>query len=150
MLSWLTESIDSKPLGVARIIVGAAALVRGFVAWGVMSRLLEPGVVRVPYAGWLPEPSPWLIGIIVLFWIAASIAFLVGWRVTVSGLALLAAIATTLFLDQQTYSNHLYLMAWLVLLMVVADAGAGLSFGSKERSVQRWTVILLMAQGSVV
>ena len=41
-------------------------------------------------------------------------------------------------------------MAWLVLLLTLADAGAGLSVKRAQRPVIRWPVFLLMMQVSVV
>lgn len=150
MLSWLTEEIDSRPLGLARIVFGGAAAIRAVVAWPVLFKLSEPDTLRAPYAAWLPEPTLGIAIAIVLVWFIAAVAFLLGWRVAWSGPLLLAAIVVTLSLDQQTYSNHLYLMAWLVLLMTLADAGASLSIEGAQRRVVRWPVLLIMAQASLV
>lgn len=150
MLSWLTEEIDSRPLGLARMVVGGAAAIRAVVTWPILLKLSEPDTLRAPFAGWLPEPTLWLAIAIVLVWFITAVAFLLGWRVAWSGPLLLAAIVVTLSLDQQAYSNHLYLMAWLVMLMTLADAGASLSIEGVERRVVRWPVLLIMAQASLV
>lgn len=54
----------------------------------------------------------------------AATLFMLGWRVSFSGPALLAAIVLSLSLDIQAYSNNLYLMSWLVLLSTLANAAA--------------------------
>lgn len=150
MLNFLTSDISARPLGLARIIVGAAALIRLVVAAGVLSRLTDPETLRTPYVDWFPEPTTVLVVVILTVWGVAGVLFMLGWKVTLSGSALLAAIAMTLAIDMQAYSNHLYLMAWLVLLMVIADAGAGFSVIGADRAVVRWPVLLIMVQASIV
>jgi len=150
MLNWLVSEISPRPLGLARIIVGAAALIRSVVAWPVLTGLTDPDVLRTPFAGWLPDPTmPLVVGIVVV-WFLSAVAFTVGWRVAITGPTLLASIVVAVSLDQQAYSNHLYLMAWLVLLMTLADAGAGLSISKRDRPVVRWPVLLIMLQASLV
>ena len=150
MLSRITETTSPRPLGLTRIVVGIAALIRAIVAWRVLIRLTEPEALLTPYVSWTPEPSVILVVVIVSVWVVAGALFTIGWRVALTGPALLAAIVATLFIDQQGYSNHLYLMAWLVLLLVIADAGAGLNISRSDRPVVRWGVLLLMLQMSIV
>ena len=150
MLSPLTQSISSRPLGLVRVIIGVAALLRSFVALRVLLEISEPEVVHIPYLDWTPSPSVPLIVLVISVWMVSSILFTAGWRVPWSGGALFLAIVSTLASDQQAYSNHLYLMAWLVLLLIIADAGAGLNLARTNRPVFRWTVLLLMLQLTVV
>lgn len=150
MLTWMSSEINPRPLGLSRIIVGAAALIRSIVALPVLSALTEPDTLRVSYSAWIPDPTMPLVVTVVTVWFVSAALFTIGWRVSLTGPLLVAAIVVTLFLDQQTYSNHLYLMAWLVLLMTIADAGAGLSVSRPDRPVVRWPVILIMLQMSVV
>lgn len=150
MLSWMTSEISSRPLGLARVIVGGAAVIRAPHAWPMLSELTEPEIVHIPYTNWFPEPSTALAIAIVVTWFVGAILFSIGWRVAVTGPVLLTAIVASLVVDQQTYGNHVYLMAWLVLLLTLADSGAGLSVSSQDRPIVRWPVLLLMTQLSVV
>lgn len=150
MLTYLTSTIDSRPLGLARIVVGGAALIRLIVATRVLGSLTRPEILHAPYLDWLPRPSVPVVAGILIVWAVSGLLFTLGWRVSLSGPALLMAISLTLAIDLQAYSNHLYLMAWLVLLMVLADAGAGLSIGNPDRTIVRWPVILIMIQISLV
>lgn len=150
MLTWMTAVIPSRGLGVTRFIIGAAAVIRSVLAWPILLGLNDREVLRTPYADWLPHPSEALVIGILVLWLASAILFMVGWRVPVSGPLLFAAIVANLTLDQQTYDNHVYLMAWLVLLLTLADAGAGLALKQHDRPVVRWPVLLLMIQTSVV
>jgi hypothetical protein len=150
VLRALTTEIDARPVGLARIIIGVAALIRAFVAWRVLYRLTDPEVLRAPVAPWLPEPDLPLVISIIAGWVISAILFTLGWRVSITGPVLLGAIVVTLSLDQQAYSNHLYLMAWLVLLLTLASAGSGVNIRRSDSPVVRWPVLLLMIQLSIV
>ena len=150
MLSWMTAEVPSRPLGLARIIIGAACAFRAVLAWPTLQELAKPETFRVPYVDWLPEPSPELVVPLVVIWFIAGLLFALGWRVGLVGPVLMVAIALNLAVDQQTYDNHVYLMAWLVFLLTMGDAGAGMSARREDRPVVRWPVVLVMLQLSVV
>ena len=150
MLSELVREINPRPLGLARALIGSAAVIRGLMALPVLLRLGDPSVVKLPYFDWTPEPNDLLSFAIVGLWTVAGLLFTLGWRVSISGSVLFASIAVTLAIDQQMYGNHLYLMAWLVLLLTVARAGSGLNISRRDERVVRWPVILLMLQVSIV
>ena len=67
---------------------------------------------------------------------------------------LTVALAGTLLSDQQTYSNHLYLMLPVAALLTVAQSGAALSLDARREGgrdwVPGWPVWLLCAQVSIV
>ncbi len=150
MLTWLTEEIGARPLGLTRVMVGAAAAVRALVAIPILVRLSDPDIIDAPHFDWFPDPSiPLVVGLVVV-WVAAAIGFMLGWKVPLTGTVLAAAIAFTLTLDQQLYANHLYLMFWLTALLTLASAGSGLNVRRTDRPVVRWPVFLLMTQLSVV
>lgn len=150
MLVWLTESFDSRPLGLARIGVGVATIVKALMTIPVVFRLTRPEILSFPYFDWVPRPNVSLVVVIGSFWLVSAVLFTLGWRVAVSGSALTVTLALVLTIDQQTYSNHLYLMAWLVFLLTLARAGSGLSISQSDVPVVRWPVLLLMVQLSVV
>lgn len=150
MLTWLTAEIQPAPLGISRTFVGAAAVLRALIALPVVVKLSDPSIVRLPYADWLPHPTKVLVLTLIASWIIFGLAFTLGWRVSITGPLLVGSIGMTLALDQQTYSNHLYLMAWLVLLMTLADAGASRAIGGSNRRVVRWPVLLILGQVSIV
>ena len=59
----LATLTGARPLGLTRIIVGVAAVIRGIVAWDILTRFDTPLVVRMPVVGWLParvdSPASW-------------------------------------------------------------------------------------------
>lgn len=150
MLTHLFEEVSPRPLGLARILIGVAAIIRAFIALPELLDISRTSIVNTPYASWLPEPSVALAITLVSAWVVAAILFTIGWKVSVSGSALLLSIVSALVLDQQLYGNHLYLLAWLVLLLTIAGAGSGLSWRRGDTQVVRWPVLLLMAQLSIV
>jgi hypothetical protein len=146
----LVEPLDPRPIGLTRIVVGLAAVVRAFVALPVLLELTQPRFIKAPLLDWMPPVTVPLVWSIVLVWVLSAVLFALGWRVGLTGPVLLACLVVVLIIDLQTYSNHVYLMAWLVLLLVVADAGAGRSISAPTRQVARWTVLLVVLQISIV
>ena len=99
MLTWLTSEIGPRPLGLARILIGAAAVIRAVVAVPILTKLTEPETLRVPFFVWFPSPTSALVTGVVAVWFVAAILFMIGWRVSLTGPALLAAIVFALSLD---------------------------------------------------
>ena len=154
-LAVLDRRIDGTPLALCRVMVGAAALVRGLASYFVMMRVLGPGGVRAPGFDWSPPVSlaaaPWLIGI----WLIAAFCFLVGFRARLSGAALAVTIAYYLLADGSFYSNHIYFLLLIVFLLTVADSGAAFSVdwlrrGKPSAEVAYGPVLLLKIQVAIV
>ena len=87
-------------------------------------------------------------------WLVGGVMLMLGWHTRVGGTMLTVALAVALLSDQQTYSNHLYLMLPVAALLTVADSGAAVSLDARragERDwVPGWPVWLLCAQISIV
>ena len=104
----------------SRRIIGIACFLAGLEMWVLLNEMLAPGTVRLPLAGIpiLPLAAvPWLIGV----WTCSAVAFTLDWQRRASGVVLLAAMAYVLLMDERTYSNHLYLLCLLVLVLTWAD-----------------------------
>lgn len=150
LLTWLISMVPSRTLGLTRIGVGVAAVLKALIILPILLELAELRTLHVPYFAWVPLlHDAWSI-LLVTLWLLSAALFTIGWRAHISGLTLLGCLVVTLGLDQQTYSNHLYLMSWLVLLLVVADAGAGRSVEAGDRPVVRWPLVLIGAQLTIV
>lgn len=143
----MPELISARPVALMRIIVGGAALIRSIGAFETLGRLREPEVVVMPIARWLSDPGTGLA--VLALWVLGAIGLVLGWRTTLSGSALAAALGAYLAIDHQTYGNHLYLMLLLVILLVVADSGAALG-SEEERQVATWPMTLIKIQASIV
>ena len=149
----VTGRQPAGPVAVARIAVGLAATARVADAAFVLPRLTTAEVFLTPYVPWSPAPTrPLVLGLLIT-WGVAGVLFTIGWRTKLAGSLLAGAVTGALLLDQQTYSNHVYLLALVVGLLTVADAGAAWSLDSRREpraSVPAWPVFLLQAQTSLV
>lgn len=152
--SAITGTAAARPLAVARMLVAAAALLKAVVIAGPLLRLTEPGWLRMPVVAWLPYPAAPVVTGLLAVWLLAALGLLLGWGTRVSGAVLAACLAVPLLLDEQLYSNHLYLLAVLTLLLTVADSAACWSLdahrrGTRER-VPAGPVLLLQAMLPIV
>ncbi len=143
----------SRPLAVARFLVGFAALLQIPGVRSQLALLLVPGTFRVPYTFSPPIGAAWGP---VLIWlmVALAAAAIVGWRTRMALAGLAAAIAFLLALDQQLYRSDLYLLLLECVLLCLARTGAALSLdawrGGGEDFVERWPVLLLKIQLSII
>jgi uncharacterized membrane protein YphA (DoxX/SURF4 family) len=154
VLHLLRLRTEPETLAASRIVVGICALALAWEVWRTLSRIVTPYSVPLPYLISLPRVPPGALPILATVWLVLASAFLLGFATRLAG-TFLAALATyVLFLDQRTYSNHLYLFVLLVLLLTVADSGAAFSIDVRRRrpisSVAAWPVLLLKAQASLV
>lgn len=149
----ISRPVPARPVGMARIVIGIAALIRAVEGIRILSPLFDPITVRLPYVAWLPDPDrTWVVGLLAV-WISAAAAFTLGWKTRWAGSLLAVAILGVLLLDQQSYSNHLYLMVLLVVLLTAADSGAALSLDTRHVSrstVPAGPVLLMKLQISIV
>ncbi|MHB1047805.1 MAG: HTTM domain-containing protein [Thermoanaerobaculia bacterium] len=142
------------PLALGRIVAGIAAVLAALEASRTLSRLLQPMIVRLPVLPWIPQLPSGSLRAFIGAWVVAALLFAAGWKTRAAGTVLVLLAGYTLVLDQQTYSNHLYLLVLVVLLLTVSDGGAACSLdawrhGSREE-VAAWPVLLLRAQVVIV
>jgi hypothetical protein len=140
-----SERLDARPVGWVRILVAADCIVRGFEAWRILERVLAPENLRLPYISWVVAPSHNFLPVYIVAWVAAAAAFAVGWHTRIAGFLLCALMGYGLVIDQQTYSNHLYLLSLMVLLLGIADSGRAVSVDARGRgasTIAAWPVTL--------
>jgi predicted DCC family thiol-disulfide oxidoreductase YuxK len=155
---WITRLASSRapsrPVAVARIGVAIGALLELPNSGTTLVRLSEPSVMHAPYLGFTPRPTEFLASALIVLWLLSAVAFLVGLRTRRSGGLLTVTLASVLFLDQQLYSNHLYLMTLAAGLLTVADCGAAVSLDARRAGardwVAGWPVWVLCLQVSLV
>ena len=120
----------------------------------MLPRLLAPLVVKIPFFPWLPVLPPGALRLFLAVWLVAALAFALGWKTRVAGAVLALVTGYALVLDQQTYSNHLYLLFLVILLLTIADSGAAWALdarGHATRSeVAGWPILLLKIQVTIV
>jgi hypothetical protein len=149
----ISAEVDARPVGLARIVIGVAVLLKLAGGARILERLVEPTTIQLPMVPWVPAPTPAVVTMLLLLWGLAGVCFLAGWRTRAAGTLLTIVLAVQLVLDQQTYSNHLYLLVLVVGLLTVADSGAAWSLdarGRRRAAVPAWPIFLLQAQTSLV
>jgi hypothetical protein len=131
-------SLNARQFAVARILISVSAVLAAWEASRLLPRLLAPLVIKLPFFSWLPMLPSSALPVFLAVWLLAAVAFAAGWKTRVAGALLTLATGYTLFLDQQTYSNHLYLLFLVVLLLTISGGRAG------------WPVLLLKIQVTIV
>lgn len=139
----LRSTTPAAPLEFVRVIIGVALAVDGLATWGTLSRLFQPGILAVPILP-VPRLSPEWVTTYMVVWLGSAVAFAMGWPRRLSGVTLVGVLAYMLVLDQQTYSNHLYLLALVVGLITIGQ------WQSRGPVVPMWPVFLLKAQLTIV
>jgi uncharacterized membrane protein YphA (DoxX/SURF4 family) len=141
-------------LAIARITIGLCSYAVVWEAWRFLPRILSPLVVQLPYFTWLPRLPSSALPLFMFVWFIAASALVVGYKTRLAGAIITCLSAYTLLLDEQTYSNHLYLFFLIALLLTVADSGAALSLDARSKgareSVPGWPIVLLRFQVSLV
>jgi hypothetical protein len=147
----LDEQVDGRALGIARIILGLAAAAKGVIALILVSGFNHGEYLSLPYGPYsLSTPSGTFATGVAVLWIILAFFFMAGFGTRVSGALLVLMIGLIIGIDQQFYSNHLYLLATAVFLMTIAGPGARYSIDARRAHisplVSRWSVLLIMLQ----
>ncbi|HEX9759426.1 MAG TPA: HTTM domain-containing protein [Candidatus Acidoferrales bacterium] len=149
----MNNTVDARTVGVVRSLVGLAAFVRAFEAGRLLQQWLLPTSMRAPLVDGFPAARPEILFLLVGVWGAAAAAFAAGWKTRWTGSVLTLVMSYTLLLDQQTYSNHLYLLILVTGLLTLAGGG-GLSIDTRlsghREAALAWPVFLLKSQVSIV
>lgn len=142
------------PIGLARIGVGMAAILGAVEVSSELRRLHDPRVIRLPRSDLipvLPEPG---VSLFLTVWVVAAVAFAAGWKTRSAGAVLIGVLSYVMLLDHQLYSNHLYLMMLMTVLLTLARSGATLSLDARREgsldSIPAWPVALIRLQVSIV
>lgn len=146
--------VDPRPLAVARIIAGLNALILSVEALAKLWLIVQPDVLRLPYIPGIPQMPKGLLFPFMAFWAVQAVAFMIGWNTRISGFILATLMGYSFLFDQQVYSNHLYLLTLLVILLSITDSGAAYSVdarGAKPRENPiGWPVTLMKLQLTIV
>ena len=148
----LTEiRTDPRPVAVARIGIGIAAVFNAVEASEILQRV-SSGRLAVPVLAGTPVPSmPWLIAGLILA-VVAGIAVTFGWMTSPAAAVSVVLSATALIWDQQVYSSHRWLATLLLAYLVFAQAGTAWSARPDRgrTTVIWWPQLLMMSQLSVL
>jgi hypothetical protein len=147
------NQVPSRPLAMARILVGSATLLQLPTLYSQLISLLAPGKFRVPYSISPPVDAS-VVPILAWLTAALAIAAIVGWHTRIALAGLAASLGFMLALDQQIYRNDLWLLFLECFLLSLAGSGAAISLDARRAGgkdfVERWPVLLLKIQLSIV
>ncbi len=152
------EPVDPGSLAVLRVAVGAVGVLSAvrIVAYGWIDRLYAGPPHRFTYLGfgWVPQPGPTAMGVLVAALGAASLALAVGWRSRLAAAGVLVTLGWIELIDATTYLNHYWFLTLVAALAVVAPLGRGGGVDARRAggpvSVARGWVWLLRFQVGVV
>jgi vitamin K-dependent gamma-carboxylase-like protein len=128
----LDQVVDPRPLGLARIVIGLAALVALAQAWAVMVAASGPRL-DLPISSALPELTPQRAGLLVVPGLVAAVLLTLGLFSRVAALAVAASVGAVFAWEQQTYSSHSMLIGWLAVWLAFARPDAAWSWRARER-----------------
>jgi hypothetical protein len=150
----IRERASPAPLAIARVLAALASMLAAFEAMRVLTRLVRPMVVKIPVFPGIPLIPAGARPLFIGTWLLASLLFAIGWRTRSAGSVLGLLIGYTVVVDQQTYSNHLYLLAVVILLLTICDSGAAWSLDARRHGrkadIATWPVLLLKIQVTIV
>lgn len=150
----IAARMDPRPMAFLRIIVGLAALLACVEITSGLHAVARPDGLRVSFLNGLsvlPEAMvPWFL----TAWHGAAGLVAIGCCTRRAGVVLMALMSYALLVDQQLYSNHLYLLILEVLFLVLGDAGAAWSIDQWrcgcDKLIAAWPSTLWKLQISIV
>lgn len=151
----VTARVGSRPLGVARAFLGVGLLLSALEVTILLGFwIYSPVKLRIPYSGVVPSfPEILFLPFVILLFLSA-LGFMIGFRTRAAGTLSVLLMSYILLLDQQFFSNHLYLVFVLCLLFTIADSGAAFSVDARRghgaTEVARWSVVLVKITLTVV
>jgi predicted DCC family thiol-disulfide oxidoreductase YuxK len=157
-MSWVSAQLDEEVNSrIAAVIRWGVGLAIGLELISVSPHLLaltRSDVLRTPYFGPAQPLEPAIaIGLVILAAVSL-VAFTIGVFTVPAGVVLAATLAAFMAVDQQLYSNHLYLMVLLVGLLVAARPGRALSVDAlrdgEQSSSPALPLLLIRGQISIV
>ncbi|WP_421120824.1 HTTM domain-containing protein [Aquihabitans daechungensis] len=153
------QQVDGASLAVLRMALGAVVVLSAVRTWayGWTDRLYAGPTHRFTYLwlGWVPQPGPLGIRLLVATTVAAGVALVVGWRTRAAAAVLLVSFGWIEAIDATTYLNHYWFVTLLAALAIVVPFGRTWSVDARrhrrdEGRVARGWVWLLRFQVGIV
>ncbi|MCB0963976.1 MAG: HTTM domain-containing protein, partial [Acidimicrobiales bacterium] len=130
--------VDGASLAVVRMAVGAVVVLAAGRTWanGWTDSLYAGPTHRFTYLGlgWVPQPGPLGIRLLVAATAAAGLALALGWRTRLAALSLVVAWGWIEAIDATTYLNHYWFVTLLALLAVAVPFGQTWSIDARRRT----------------
>lgn len=144
----LEAEVDPRPLAFARIAIGVVCLLNVVEIYSCLL-LVSQGRIARPLTPWLPAiDAITALGYLILT-VPAAIALILGVATRFSAAWLASWMWMAMAWEQQTYSNHLSLSAWLVTWLVLSRPDGTWTLlrpGSTREPTRFGDQVLLMSQ----
>lgn len=147
----LSARVDPRPLALARIGVGLAMSLN-VVEAVFRLRATTHGDVALPLASWIPAVTSAGIAVYAVVALTAGLSLVLGVASRVASGVLVLSTWFVFAWEQQTYSNHMMLAAWLALWLVLTPSNVAWSLRPSREGrgfVTFSDQVLLMSQLSV-
>lgn len=144
--------VDARALALARIGIGLGALLNIVEAYFTLIQVAEDGTVAMPTFDGLPAVTTVTVTVFLALTAPAAIALMLGLFVPVVAPWLAVTTLAVIAWEQQTYSNHYVLAAWLCAWLTFARSDRTWALGAADRAPAAPTldrVVLLMTQLSI-
>lgn len=151
--------VDGASLAVLRIALGLVVVLSAVRTWvyGWTDTLYAGPSHRFTYLwmGWVPQPGPVGIRVLVATTALAGTAIALGWRTRLAALVLLVSFGWIEAIDATTYLNHYWFVTLLALLALVVPFGAAWSLDARRRAgadgrvARGWVWLLRFQVGTV-
>lgn len=129
--------VDGGSLAVLRAAMGLVVVLSAVRTWvyGWTDTLYAGPTHRFTYLwmGWVPQPGPVGIRVLVAGTAAAGLAIALGWRTRLAAAVLLVSFGWIEAIDATTYLNHYWFVTLLALLATVVPFGATWSLDARRR-----------------
>lgn len=140
--------VDPRPVAVARIGLGIAALINTLELYFILSGLAA-GKLAMPLFGWAPQVTP-TVGLVALaVGVTAAVSLILGVGTSAAAAAYSLTTATVLVWDQQTYSSHQVVVVLLIAILAFAQSDKAFSIVRRpghRSDVPWWPQLLMMTQ----
>jgi uncharacterized membrane protein YphA (DoxX/SURF4 family) len=148
-----TSVIDARALAVTRVLVGVASAIQVVETRGYIAAVLAPDRLTLPYVPGVGLFDAAYLNHFGLLTASLALCLIVGLFTRPAALCLSAVEFYVMLADQQTYSNHLLLLASLALLLGLARSGARYSVDARRGQaadfVPAWPATLIKTQVTV-
>ena len=132
-----SQRVDGASLAVVRVALGLVVVLSAVRTWVYdwTDRLYAGPTHRFTYLwlGWVPQPGPLGIRVLVAATAAAGIAIALGWRTRLAAAALLVTFGWIETIDATTYLNHYWFVTLLAALAIIVPFGATWSLDARRR-----------------
>lgn len=148
----LAHRVDPRPVAVARIGLGVAALLNTLELFVVLTGIAS-GKLAMPLAEWVPALTPTAVQVLMGLGVTATVMIIVGIG-TAAGCVVYSLTTTVALLwDQQTYSSHQVVVVLLIAYLAFAESDRALSPVRRpgpRPDVPWWPQLLMMTQLTVL